>query len=97
MTTESSAKITNAVNAIKKLKSNCMITSETAINQKQDITAQTRLDVTKCLYLSPSNRARSLSTLMAVDVEIDTCQKIKDEVRFALRAKKEIFLFSSVT
>ena len=32
----------------------------------------TRLTVTTCLYLSPSNRARSLSTLIAVVVEKDT-------------------------
>ena len=32
----------------------------------------TRLAVTTCLYLSPSNRARSLSTLIAVVVEKDT-------------------------
>ena len=32
----------------------------------------TRLTVTTCLYLSPSNRARSLSTLIAVIVDKDT-------------------------
>ena len=33
------------------------------MNQKQIITTRTRLNLTTCLYLSPSNRARSLSTL----------------------------------
>ena len=34
------------------------------------------LKVTTCLYLSPSNKARSLSTLIAVDVPKDTAHKI---------------------
>ena len=43
-----------------------------AINQKQVMTTRTRLNVTTCLYLSPSNSARSLSTLIAVEVKPDT-------------------------
>ena len=35
------------------------------------------LKVTTCLYLSPSNKARSLSTLIAVNVNKDTAHKIK--------------------
>lgn len=37
-----------------------------------------RRSVTTCLYLSPKNNARSLSTLNAVDVEIDTVHKIEE-------------------
>ena len=44
----------------------------TSINQKQAITTQTRLNVTVSLYLSPDNRARSLSTLMVAHVRSDT-------------------------
>jgi len=36
------------------------------INQTQIKTKEARLNVTVCLYLSPNNRARSLSTLMVV-------------------------------
>ena len=50
---------------------------EAQIIQKQITTTRTRLNVTTCLYLSPNNRARSLSTLIAVDVKIDTPQKIQ--------------------
>ena len=50
--------------------------TEMLINQKQIMTAQTRLNVTTCLYLSPNDRARSLSTLIAVDVKADTPHKI---------------------
>ena len=34
------------------------------------------LKVTACLYLSPSNKARSLSTLIAVNVNKDTEHKV---------------------
>ena len=47
-------------------------TFETAMNQTQAMTTRTRRKVTTCLYLSPNNRARSLSTLMAADVKGDT-------------------------
>ncbi len=46
-------------------------------NQNEIMTARTRLIVTTCLYLSPKESARSLSTLIAVDVKIDTPQKTK--------------------
>ena len=45
---------------------------ETAMNQTQAMSTRTRHKVTTCLYLSPSKRARSLSTLMAADVRMDT-------------------------
>ena len=51
-------------------------TIEIPVNQKQIKSTQTRLNVTTWRYLSPNNRARSLSTLMAVDVKIDTSHKI---------------------
>jgi len=53
--------------------------TEKAITQEQIRIARIRLKVTTCLYLSPNNRARSLSTLMAVDTTIDTPQKTKIE------------------
>ena len=39
------------------------------------MTARTRLNVTTCLYLSPNNSARSLSTLIAVHVIRDSPHK----------------------
>ena len=49
-----------------------------AINQKQVMIARTRLNVTTCLYLCPSNSARSLSTLIAVDVKQDNPHKHRE-------------------
>ena len=43
--------------------------------QTKITSARTRCNVTTCLYLSPIIRARSLSTLIAVDVNIDTAAK----------------------
>ena len=69
---------------------------EAPINQKQTITTRTRLKVTTCLYLSPNNRARSLSALIAVDVKMDTAQRMKAETQFAsiteFRAFTSIFV-----
>ena len=47
--------------------------------QKPKTIIHVLLKVTTCLYLSPSNKARSLSTLIAVTVKKDTKQKIKLE------------------
>ena len=47
--------------------------------QPQARTARTRFSVTTCLYLNPKNRARSLSTLRAVDAKTDTPQKATDK------------------
>ena len=44
--------------------------------QKLLITARTRAAVTTCLYLSASSSARSLSTLRAVRVVMETPQRI---------------------
>ena len=52
------------------IKKNIEPTIETT--QNTVITAYVRFKVTTCLYLTPNNRARSLSTLIAVDVNIDT-------------------------
>ena len=41
------------------------------IAQKQITTIYTLFEVTTCLYLNPSTRARSLSTLIAVRVNKD--------------------------
>ena len=43
--------------------------------KKQSIVRRTRIKVTTYLYLSLNNRARSLSTLMAVDVKMDNPHK----------------------
>ena len=40
--------------------------------QKVATTIYVRFNVTTCLYLSPNNRARRLSTLIAVNVNKDT-------------------------
>ena len=45
-------------------------------NQNQIVGARTRFKVTTCLYLNPNNNARSLSTLMAVDVKTETLHKM---------------------
>ena len=48
-------------------------------NQKEIISARTRLNVTTYLYLRPNDNARSLSTLIAVDVKRETPQRTRDE------------------
>ena len=45
-----------------------------------------RFKVTTCLYLNPNNRARSLSTLIAVIVIADTPQKVLAVVKPATDA-----------
>ncbi|CAH3038138.1 unnamed protein product, partial [Pocillopora meandrina] len=48
--------------------------SDVYTSQEREITPRTRGTVTICLYLSPSCRARSLSTLIAVRLERDIPQ-----------------------
>ena len=48
-------------------------------NQKEIISARTRLNVTTHLYLRPNDNARSLSTLIAVDVKRETPQRTTEE------------------
>ena len=45
--------------------------------QKEVTKSLTRLTVTTYMYLSPNNRARSLSTLISVIVHSDTSQNIE--------------------
>ena len=47
-------------------------------NQKEIISARTRLNVTTCLYLNNDN-ARSLSTLIAVDIKRESPHRTRDE------------------
>ena len=76
MTTESIKITMITVKAMRVLYNKNRNPAETPVNQK--ITkARTRLKVTTLLYLSHKNRARNLSTLMAVDVMVDTSRKIK--------------------
>ena len=50
-----------------------------------------RFKVTTCLYLSPYNRARSLSTLMAVSVNKDTPPKIRSVILKITNAVRQKF------
>ena len=49
--------------------------TEAGQNPKLITVMYVRFKVTTCLYLSPSNKARSLSTLIAVNVDKDTDPK----------------------
>ncbi|RMX60325.1 hypothetical protein pdam_00025012 [Pocillopora damicornis] len=51
----------------------------TSRTQKEIISARTRLNVTTILYLRPNDNARSLSTLIAVDVKRETPQRTTEE------------------
>jgi len=73
---ENTPKMTTAIQAMF-LCQKCIVPHETPVADKQNITARVRLKVTTCLYLKPSKRARSLSTLMAVDVKTDNPHKTK--------------------
>ena len=54
--------------------------------QKEITVTSVFLNVTKFLYLSPSDSARSLSTLIAVDIAKDTEHKVSPMIKFALVA-----------
>ena len=56
-------------------------------SKKQTTRQRTRLKVTVCLYLNPSNSARSLSTLIAVAVMRENPHKVKLKV---LKVKERI-------
>ena len=56
-------------------------------SKKQTTRQRTRLKVTVCLYLNPSNSARSLSTLIAVAVMREDPHKVKLKVK---KVKKRI-------
>ena len=55
-----------------------------ATTQRKVAVTQVRRHVTKCLYLGPNNRARSLSTLIAVTVNKDTEAKIYPTRKLAI-------------
>ena len=59
--------------------------------------AYVRPKVTTFLYLSPNNRARSLSTLMAVTVETDIPHKIYPIITLANYRRGQIFQRSFAT
>jgi len=54
--------------------------------QKERSKARTNFKVTTCLYLNPNNRARSLSTLIAPIVSMETAVRIV-KVRAAMLAE----------
>ena len=60
-------------------------------NQRTVTVIYIRFKVTTCLYLSPNNRARSLSTLIAATVNKDTEHKIYPAAKEASFAKLQIF------
>ena len=51
--------------------------------QKEITVTSVLLNVTKFLYLTPSDSARSLSTLIAVDIAKDTEHKVLLMMKFA--------------
>ena len=56
-----------------------------------------RFKVTTCLYFSPNNRARSLSTLIAVSVNKDAKDKIVLVAETMSAVKRQVFQFSFTT
>jgi len=62
--------------------------AEKAVDAAQRVTtiAQVRFKVTTCLYLSPNNRARSLSRLIAVSVHRDAPPRIYPVMKCATNA-----------
>ena len=62
-----------------------------AITQVVITIAYIRPKLTTCLYRTPNNRARSLSTLMAVRVETDTPHKIYPVIKLADCRRGQIF------
>ena len=54
-----------------------MLCNRQKTTQRAITVTHVRFKVTTCLYLRPNNRARSLSTLMAVSVNKDTIYKIR--------------------
>lgn len=84
--------------AIKKISplKGLIVPAEAVTNQKQIKTTRTRANVTTCLYLSPNNSARSLSTLIAADVKSDTPLKIQVKMLYDSWTKLKTFPFTSV-
>ena len=72
---------TNATLLAKSRENKAYIKTFTVETTKKQTTRQrTNLKVTMCLYLNPSNSARSLSTLMVVAVPGENSQKLKFRV-----------------
>ena len=68
-----------------------------AVNQQQTTAIRTLFSVTTCLYLNPNKRARSLSTLRAVDMSIETPQKIMERIALlTIITSTELKPFSSM-
>ena len=57
--------------------------------QKVAVTIHVRFKVTICLYLIPNNKARSLSTLIAVSVNKDTPHNAKLAMKLASLAYRQ--------
>ena len=68
---------------------NATIATEALKSQRKIVRNFTRLTVTTCLYLSPSNKARSLSTLIAVVVAKDTPLNAKTAIRKRIQKVKQ--------
>ena len=60
------------------------------LTQKVSIITYVRFNVTTCLYLSPNNRARSLSTLMAVIVNKDTKHNVRPVMTNVANVERQI-------
>ena len=83
---ESITKAIPTVSAILYLRKTCRNKLKIEITQNDAITARTRLKDTTSLYLIPNDKANSLSTLMAVDVNMDTPHKTKLDILFTAMA-----------
>ena len=77
MTVEMITKMTPTIEATLKLVIKLSNTPEIPLNQKHDRRARVCLKFTIALYLIPSKRARSLSTLIALKVRMETAHKMK--------------------
>ena len=62
--------------------------------QKIAVMIYMRFNVTICLYLNPNDRARSLSTLMAAIVNIETSHNVKRVIKIASVTNRQRFHFS---
>ena len=79
--TQSIIKTMNTFKVISAVTQNCDPATNVQLSIQTNITsARTRRNVTTCLYLSPIIRARILSTLIALDVNIDTAAKTIVEI-----------------
>ena len=72
-------KMTPTIEATLKLVNKLSNTPEIPLNQKHDRRARVCLKFTIVLYLIPSKRARSLSTLIALKVRMETPHKMKSK------------------